>query len=405
MAKSFYEIAQELLSGSALRINSKAAPLDLIWTENDSYQTTKALATSPDLVKNCLPAQFTPGYVPSDKPYLKLVDAYRTGGDDQNQNWVQLFRVNLQGYVTAYNATSPVTPLVWPDMLKNDGMTKNDEYGTDGSVIEWRFDVIDPDNYSQPAQDGSISHPTYATAKLVKETLQRNGVMATVTRRYEKLPALVDYEFDPETRAIVTITRQIIAGTSAPSLTLGKEIDQRSLGTGYSLRTTRDIGATPPTIDPLNDLVDFEFPALLNSVGVTLLKTLQGESVVKVNPSIRAAYRKAAQGKLVVTYYDLATPATLGSPFLIKPKDLVYSGYLFALGIHNVITNDGSQNVTSGSDDPTWGVLSETYAWTASTPSKADYDTAIGTWVLIVEKVERWKYGYGRKTQISILLE
>ena len=217
---------------------------------------------------------------------------------------------------------------------------------------------------------------------------------------------LTGYEPDPETRDNITITRQLTTTSGAPTQAAGSEITKTSVKPGLWLVTTRTIGSGTPTGYTQPDIVEFEFPALLTGITMAAVTALNGQTAYKVNANLsRSAYRRAAQGKMVVDYFPYLSPPALDTPFLIQPRDLVYSGFLFSLGIHNVITDGNTITATAGTDDPIWGLLNESYTWASSTPSLTAYNAAIGTYVLIVEKYERWHFGCGRRTKISILLE
>lgn len=235
MADSYRDIAQQLRPVPSVMLNSKGAPIDRVWTEQQTVSTSTKRPLLPSAIGSALP--FPPGAAHPKCAYLICVDAYKIGGDDNNENWQVIYRLDYQAWLVA----NPTDGVSWPDVLAKDKLTKADEYGQNSSVIQWLFDVINPDSYTAPSLN--TAHPLHATAKLVHETQQRNGPLATISRRYEKLAALPDYVVDDENAIVRSVVRQTIHSVSAPSVVAGEDVQQQALGTEFSARTVRTITA------------------------------------------------------------------------------------------------------------------------------------------------------------------
>ncbi len=216
MADAYLDVARELISGSGLRMPTKGTGLDRLYIVNRTWPSTKEVGKFPAVNKISISAEFVPGAAHPHCSYLILVEASRTGGDDTNQNWQLLYRVDLKAFVTAYNIANPGSPLdAWPDLLIGDNHTKTDAQGdTTQQAFDWVFEVINPENYTQPPLYDT-EHPSVAGAILVREAFKKDGPIGTVERRYELLPTTaltsVEANSNPEPPDIFVdvITREV----------------------------------------------------------------------------------------------------------------------------------------------------------------------------------------------------
>ena len=293
-----------------------------------------------------------------------------------------MYRVDL-------NALSIAAPVVgtFPNMLVNDGYQKTDEYGDDSSTITWTFDVINFPAYAKPATN--TDHPVISSAKFVSETYLRDGVVARVTRRYEKLAVLYDYEYDEETDDLITTTRQIVHSVAAPTPIVGANVSQKALGTAFSLLMTKSIGSTPTAYE-YTDYIDFEFATL-----VTDIATYTFGSDFQFEPILRAGFGKKVVARFEVDFHT-SQPA-LSTLYQQFAAHIHYNGFTFKLRENNVITD-------------AWNIFNsptEEYTTPASSPTYTEYLALIGTEVLISEQSKPWGafYGLWRRVRIYITLE
>lgn len=374
--------------GGMLGVGAYAVPLDRLYSEqvviNNDTHTRFPTPTKARVPGRCIIGTYHPSCA-----YLKLVDAYKTGGDDKHDNWTLLYRLDLQKW--AADAEDTDYAITWPDVLAKDGYSKADEYGDDSSVVTWQFDVINPDDYTPAAKN--TAHPLVAAAKLVAESIQRSGPTATVNRRYEKLATLYDYEWDEETRSWLTVTREILARTMATSPDAPSqrtEVSYRALGTAFAMRTNRTIGAAILTGTRTTSYryIDYTFPRL--HLGVYAFLT--GEDAFFWN-DFRAPFSKKIRVKIEVSYHTSSpTPATL---WQIIPKEAEFSGGILNYALPTCLTDGDTITKTK------LGVTEE-FTFGASSPTRSQYEAAIGTWKLINEEIVEWRFGLYRRTQYSI---
>ncbi|WP_038164938.1 hypothetical protein [Verrucomicrobium sp. BvORR106] len=387
MARSYKDIAQELRDSAAVELSSKGTTFDRLYTEQETIPRTKANPKYPAAASQTVPAKCIPGAVHPKCTFLILVDAYSTGGDDSHDNWVLLYRLDLQAFCLAFPEVG-----TWPNLLAKDGATITDEYSSVEPLIEWRFDVVNPDSYTKPPK--GTAHPLITQAKLTKEIMVRRGPLASIIRVYETLAEAVDYEYDPETLDRISISRQIVPySTPAATQPVGHEITYKELGSDYQLKVDRSIG-TSPTGYSTATWATFVFPTVVinHNFGSGVLI---GDRYV-YHPRIRAGFRKRARGVVEVSFH--ATQPSPTSLYQIVPEDVVYQGVLFDVEFRSALV-DGATLSTSGP----LGSESVTYADTS--PSASAYLAAIGTQVTIAEQISRWRYGLWRRELLKITLE
>jgi hypothetical protein len=390
MADQRHQKFEALREAGSFRLNSTstvAAQVERIYVETHELPT--AAARPPHATAAVRALGFTPGQVHPKNAYAFLVGAELVAMNDTHEVWQTLWKVDMKAYATAAGLT-------WPDMLAKDRYSRSNQFGTGSTGITWVFDVVNPDSYVEPAQDGTIAHPLDTDAKLVGETVARNGIEARVTRRYEILAELYDHEFDEETNDPVTITRQIVASTTVPDTPdPGTSVSQRALGTGYSLRVTRQItgGGVDgvPTSYSYRDNIDFYFPRLL-----TRIDTYTDGSDFRFSPIIRAGYRKKVVARIDVDFH-LTQPAD-SVVIQLQPTDWNYAGFTFNVQEYDIITDEWDFSNIGGA-------VIETWTGEESSPTYTEYLALVGDWHRIAEQIKPWKYNLWRRAQIYIIPE
>jgi hypothetical protein len=265
MADSYHDIAQALLDRANLRYQSKGTVYDVLYSEQATLDRSRAVSRFPTQDRLTVPDRCVPGAKHPRCTYLVLVDAYRTGGDDHHDNWTLLYRVDLQQFL----ADKGDAAQTFPEVLVDDNTSQTDERqggGGEDTVIVWRFDVIlanadqlgDPSGnplvdpagnalvmpvfgYSRPPLY-TTTHPTVTSAILVSETQERSGPVATITRRYAKLPTDTLSSANYKNESVIPPTKFL------PSLTITTQEDTRANtapDTGVSV-----IGSQIAAIDP-----------------------------------------------------------------------------------------------------------------------------------------------------------
>lgn len=383
MADSYRDIAQQLRDfNPSLSLVTSGTQYDRLYSEQRTLTRSGSYILYPTTARYVLRPECVPGVAHPKCNYLILVEAYKTGGDDNNENWQFNYRLDLHAFAAAVPAIGS-----FPNMLVEDNKQKVDEYGDDGSVITWSFDVINWSGYTKP--DTNTDHPTITDAKLVSETYVRNGVSARVTRRYEKLPVLSDFDYDEETGDLIETTRQIVHSVTAPSPVVGSNVSQKALGTAFSLLVIRSIGGTPTAYD-YRDYIDFEFPNLITGIATYIYG-----SAFRFEPLLRSGYGKKVVARFEVDFHtEQPALSALHQQFAVN---IHYNGFTFSLRENNVLTD--SWNIFNS---PT-----EEYTTPASSPTYTEYLALIGTEVLISEKSAPWGawYGLWRRIKIYITLE
>ncbi|WP_075089143.1 hypothetical protein [Verrucomicrobium spinosum] len=370
-----------------MELSSKGTPFDRLYTEQETIPRTKASPKYPAAASHTVPPKCVPGAVHPKCAYLILVDAYSTGGDDSHDNWVLLYRLDLQAFCLAFPEVG-----TWPNLLAKDGAVISDEYSSVEPLIEWRFDVVNPDSYTKPPK--GTAHPLITQAKLTKEVMTRRGPIASIVRVYETLSVAVDYEYDPETLDRVSISRQIIPYvTPSANQPAGHEITYKELGSDFQLKVDRNIGTSPSGYS-FPTWVTFMFPAIVLAHNFAS-GVLIGDRWV-YHPRIRTGFRKRARGKVEVTFHSSQpSPASI---YQIVPEDIVYNGVLFDVEFRSVLV-DGATLSSSG------GLGTESVTFANTTPSASAYLAAIGSEVVIGEQISRWRYGLWRREILKITLE
>ncbi len=372
----------------AMQFASKStaiAQCDRIYSERHSVPAGNK-ATLPVFPSTTVRAtRFVIGTQHPKYSFAYLYDAYVTSRDNEMENWTVLYRIDMLAYCTAAGLT-------FPDVLSKDGFRKSDEYGADHTTINWQFVVVNPDNYVEPAYN--TAHPDHATAKLVAQALQRDGIIGFVSRRYEKLAALTTWTQDEETRKWISTTKQIVFATGQPADPgAGVELTRHELGSGFSLDITRTInGGNEATLGyEYADYIDFERPRLMTDV-----ETLTLDSEYRFDLKVDSGYVKKIPGRIEVDFQTSnPSPSAL---FQMFPVDWAYNGFGFRVHENNLITDEWDFGAISSTSV-------ELLVARASDPTYTEYVALIGDEVLYIERCTKWRFGLWRRQQVYIILE
>lgn len=184
MSTAYYDLAQELRLKPGIQLASKgSAGWDRVYIEQATYDTSKARPNYPTEAAHTLPDGRTPGNAHPKCPYLTLVDAYVSGGDDHRQNWVLTYRLDIMAFVKAFPDAAPDGD--WQKLMCRDGVQTTFPAEDNSPDIIWAFTIINPDSYIKPVQ--GTAHPLDAGALFINETHQRDGQTLLVTRNYHKV--------------------------------------------------------------------------------------------------------------------------------------------------------------------------------------------------------------------------
>lgn len=149
---------------------------------------------------------------------------------------------------------------------------------------------------------------------------------------------ITEYEEDETLRCIITLTRSIVASSSAPSVAQYKNVRQDYLGNNWSLRTERLInGGALPSGWTEKTLVDYSIPALLVGVDVAAITDEEGRTRIGITPEIRNGFRKKLKGTLTVDFHtsDPSQPTI----YQLLPTRAFYNGVTFSFDFGEVICN------------------------------------------------------------------
>lgn len=245
---------------------------------------------------------------------------------------------------------------------------------------------------------------------ITKDTLEpmNIGRARRLTSTVASWPTMLDYEVDEDLRLLVTITRQFInisGGPSAPTITAGEEVTQRSLDINKALRTTKSIVTADLPTETLYQWIDYQFPSLLLDITLETQENLAGtDSRQNINYNIRRGWREKTRAKFIIDYQTTEFTAS-ESLYQIKPVDLLHDGFLFNINCDNVLTDADELIATNGTNDPTWPYTEEHFIIEESTPSMSAYVDAIGDEVLVSEIIEQWRYNLWRRVQVYVTLQ
>lgn len=222
---------------------------------------------------------------------------------------------------------------------------------------------------------------------------------------------ITKYDTDDETRDSVKITTQQVAAlTSPPTQTAGKQITfvPKSGTALVGTLITADIGTTPTT-NTQTQSAAYRSPALVFAVSGTGTEAKDGTTRVKVNWQRRSARSRIVPHTTVLSYGTYASLAsTLAGLTIFDPvlQDLVYDGIFLQANEQGVLNDTISVAYTTGTTNAKWPFITETMAFTASSPTATDYLALIAanTLKVISANLKPWKYNLWRLEQVKVQL-
>lgn len=210
------------------------------------------------------------------------------------------------------------------------------------------------------------------------------------------------YEEDPETSQVVVIQKQLVANTYTISTAAGVWETVEPITQFKSLRIRRTIGTSIPDRDEFA-LLDYDFPSLIFGYTGTFLQDRDGNQYGYINLTRNAVRRKKTQARINVEYFS-SEPLPV-TETLIYPVDLMYDGVFYSLQEHFCLTDAFVISYTTGTNNPQWGFIVETYTVGATSPTATVYTgwVAAETEFIIGSKVEKWGFNLWRRQTTYIV--
>ena len=226
-------------------------------------------------------------------------------------------------------------------------------------------------------------------------------------------PSLIRYDVDDESYNQVAITTQIIAKPLAADISVlnvaGTQVNYVPLNDYYGKKITMTIGATPSSRTETS-LSSYTFPALVTGSTISSLKRKDKNAKFQVDLNHIGARSRVVPHTVAISYGTYANQATAAAilesgRIKLKTVDLNFQGVFFNVQASGVLTDSFTTTATSASDNPTWGVVIETYSVTASSPSASTYLAYGGTAQIISWSLKPWKYNLWRLESVSVVME
>jgi hypothetical protein len=226
-------------------------------------------------------------------------------------------------------------------------------------------------------------------------------------------PSLIRYDVDDETYDQVKITTQLIAKPSAGTISAlnvaGTQVNYLPLNDYYGRKVSMEIGATP-TSRTETVLSSYTFPALVTGGTISSLTRVDKNAKFLVNLNHIGARSRVVPHTVAITYGTYSNRATAAATLenarlKLKTYDLNFQGVFFNVQASNVLTDSFTIGATTGSDNPTWGVVTETYTVAASSPTATAYITLIGAAQGVSWSLKPWKYNLWRLENVSVVME
>lgn len=248
---------------------------------------------------------------------------------------------------------------------------------------------------------------------------QNDDLIATEINEEREVPgnAVIKYDVDDETFDAVTITTQLIekpANFAALGNIAGTQVnyypEQGSFLVGR--KVSLSIGTTP-TGRTETVLSSYTFPALVTGATISSLKRVDKNAKFLVNLNHIGARSRVVPHTVAITYGSYSNRAsaavTLESARLkLVTYDLNFQGVFFNVQASNVLTDSFTISAITGSDNPTWGVVTEAYNVSESVPTSAsDYIALVagGTAQIVSWSLKPWKYNLWRLESVSVVME
>lgn len=218
-------------------------------------------------------------------------------------------------------------------------------------------------------------------------------------------PELTTYDLDENLGVVVINERTIVNHNepyTAPPLVLTS--NDRPIDQWKTLRITSRLSQLPAPRTEYKTQ-QFTFPAILDGVIVNSLNLGFGRipvndedteyatginKYVSVHPVIRSTLSIPTRIRIVTTFYS--SPPVPDVIFQITTQNVSFNGSLFSFNFGDVILDNLTIGpITASSYDMRYSGLSEAISFPASTPNKTQYDSLIGTDVVIFSDVEYYR--------------
>jgi len=174
----FFEQVKVFAKGDQIFIDAKNGTTLFSDAGTTGYTTS---VTSVTVCNPNIPEEFRIGSTHPCCPYLELIDAWMTGGDDHHVNWIKVYEVDYGKLEDACDDFST-------DDLLGDVTETDFPYFDDSRRITEQIDIVNPECYARKPQ--CSPHPCYPNALLVSEKLSKDGAKASVVRVYHDVADL-----------------------------------------------------------------------------------------------------------------------------------------------------------------------------------------------------------------------
>lgn len=218
-------------------------------------------------------------------------------------------------------------------------------------------------------------------------------------------PELTTYDLDDQLGIVIINERTVVDHNepyAAPPLVL--TLNDRPIDQWKTLRITSRMSNLPPLRTEYKTQ-QFTFPSLLDGViignydlGFGRVPINEEDSryatginkFISIVPQIRPALSLPARIRIVTTFHEFQPSPE--NPFQITNQNVSYNGSLFSFNFGDVLLDGFSIGpITANQFDQRFSGLSESISFPASNPTKSQYDSLIGTEVVIFSDVEYYK--------------
>ena len=218
-------------------------------------------------------------------------------------------------------------------------------------------------------------------------------------------PELKTYDLDEQLGVVIITERKVVDHNtpySAPSLVLTSS--DKPLDQWKTLRITSRLSNLPQQRTEYKTQ-QFTFPALLDSVTIGNYDLGFGRvpindedtqyatginKFISIKPKIRPALSLPARIKIITTFYS--SPPNPDNPYQISTQNVSYNGSLFGFNFGDVLLDGLTIGpIVANTFDQRYSGLSEGITFSASIPTKTQYNALIGTEVVIFSDVEYYK--------------
>jgi hypothetical protein len=227
-----------------------------------------------------------------------------------------------------------------------------------------------------------------------------------LTLGYETLPGtlLTSYEYDPETFAKVTVTRQrVLASAVSPPAdgVAGTELSVQAINKVVSLVTNRTTSTTQPTRNEYHSN-EYQFPSRIYAVTFDVAVATNGLTLMTLNFQKTSGRRLRTMERVAVSY--ATTAPALNSTVTIYNfpiVDIVYSGiFIPTIEEPRVLTLGFTLTYAAGSGSILWPDFTETLEVPATSVTPTEYDALIGTEILVGGQTSPWRFNMFRQELI-----